>query len=51
MRVEKTTSRESHPKGVIFIPREQVSELEIRTNQPIGRAVGRRFWRVLLLSQ
>jgi len=51
IRVEKTTNRERHPKGVIFIPREQVSELEIRTNQPIGRAVDRHFRRVLLLSE
>ena len=51
MRVEKTSDKELHPKGVILIPREQVNELEIRTNQPIGRAVDRRFRRVLLLPE
>lgn len=51
MRVEKTTDKELHPKGVILIPREQVNELEIRTNQPIGRAVDRRFRRIRLLPE
>ena len=51
MRAEKTTDKELHPKGAILIPREQVNELEIRTNQPIGRAVDRRFRRIRLLPE
>jgi hypothetical protein len=49
MRVEKTTRRELHPKGITFIPRKQIIVLDIRTNQPVGRAVDRRFQHVQLL--
>ena len=49
MRVEKTAAKELHPKGVAFIPRKQIRALDVRTNQPVGRAVDRRFRHVQLV--
>lgn len=41
--VEKTSDNRLHGKGPIFIPRNEVTALDIRTNQPVGRAVDRHF--------
>jgi hypothetical protein len=49
MQVEKSSHPRIHPKGAIFIPREQVKGLAIRTNQPIGRAVDRHFEQVKMI--
>ena len=46
MRVEKSSNAKLHPKGIIIIPREQVNALAVRTNEPVGRAVDRRFKKV-----
>ncbi len=43
MQVEKSSQKTLHPRGSIFIPREQVKVLNIRTNRPVGRAVDRHF--------
>ncbi len=40
LNVRKTSNRRAHPKGVLTIPRETVSVVEIRANRKTGRLVG-----------
>jgi hypothetical protein len=48
MRVEKSSNARLHPKGIIIIP--QVKAPAFGTNEPVGRAVDRRFKQVEVIT-
>ena len=50
MRVEKSRGPQRRSKGPVFIPRQEVKAQDIRTNQPVGRAVDRRFQHLQLVQ-